>query len=572
MSTLSLASDTSVSAKAAAATAGFLASLTSFTSSNAGNAGAGLFDALLADTKAAEQAEPETTNSQAATGTQSGSETNSADSQPAAQSAAQPAGAPADLHAALAALRQLLNSYRAASQPQTAAATTDTPTAVSAGTVSTTAPAAPVTPPASTTAAATPATTSADDTKTQPTTDAPPSLADLLAQLQGMLRSLQQQLPATPVAAAATDSGPSSNATPDLTNAGALLGDLQALMQSMQKALGQTAGTALTAAAGTTATGGVGNLAALATQLKAELKGAALGQPSTAAAPATATGGTGTADETSATNPTTTGLASTVLNPASAPGIGSATPAQALQSALAATDDLVRQFSAMVANATATATVTPLAGSASAATAGGDGGAYDADAGTGNGGGAASAAGPASGANAMAGLETAKGANPYSFASQLSAARAANGGTAGLPTAVEQVMLQLSRNVKSGNDQMSLQLHPAELGQINIKLSINADGKVQGTVTASNPATLELLSKDSKGLERALQDAGLTTDTGGLQFSLGNQSGNAQQQANGQAAAGQTDSSGDEAGTALAVNDTEAERYYVTPGRVNLKV
>ena len=571
MSTLSLASDTSVSAKAAAATAGFLASLTSFTSSNAGNAGAGLFDALLADTKAAEQAEPETTNSQAATGTQSGSETNSADSQPAAQSAAQPAAAPADLHAALAALRQLLNSYRAASQPQTAAATTDTPTAAPAATASTNAAAAPVTPSASTTAAATPATTSADDTKTQPTTDAPPSLADLLAQLQGMLRSLQQQLPATPVAAAATDSGPSSNATPDLTNAGALLGDLQALMQSMQKALGQTAGAALTAAAGTTATGGVGNLAALAAQLKAELKGAALGQPSTAAAPAATTGGTGTADETAATNPTTTGLASTVLNPASAPGIGSATPAQALQSALAATDDLVRQFSAMVANATATATVTPLGGGASAATAGGDGGAYDADAGTGNGGGAASA-GPATGTNAMAGLETAKGANPYSFASQLSAARAANGGTAGLPTAVEQVMLQLSRNVKSGNDQMSLQLHPAELGQINIKLSINADGKVQGTVTASNPATLELLSKDSKGLERALQDAGLTTDTGGLQFSLGNQSGNAQQHANGQAAAGQTDSSGDEAGTALAVNDTEAERYYVTPGRVNLKV
>ena len=132
--------------------------------------------------------------------------------------------------------------------------------------------------------------------------------------------------------------------------------------------------------------------------------------------------------------------------------------------------------------------------------------------------------------------------------------------------------MQLSRNVKSGNDQLSLQLHPAELGQINIKLSIDAGGRVQGTVTASNPATLEALSKDSKGLERALQEAGLTTNSDGLQFSLGNPSGNAQQNANGQTTGGKTGNRTDNTGTALAAVESEAEQYYVTPGRVNLKV
>lgn len=175
----------------------------------------------------------------------------------------------------------------------------------------------------------------------------------------------------------------------------------------------------------------------------------------------------------------------------------------------------------------------------------------------------------------MSGLSSTLGStssvnSPYSFSSQLALTKAATLGTTGLLPAVEQVMLQMNRNAKSGNDQMTLQLNPAELGRVSIKLDIGTDGKVQGTVVASNPATLDLLQKDSRSLERALQDAGLRADPGSLQFSLGGQ---------GQAGnnLGKT-TSGTTANSTIqnVVDDAAAldpsEIYYVTPGRVNLRV
>ncbi|MFY9288443.1 MAG: flagellar hook-length control protein FliK [Alphaproteobacteria bacterium] len=159
---------------------------------------------------------------------------------------------------------------------------------------------------------------------------------------------------------------------------------------------------------------------------------------------------------------------------------------------------------------------------------------------------------------------------PYSFASQLSASRATQGGTTGLPSPVEQVVLQLHRNVKSGNDQMMLQLNPAELGRVNIKLSIAQDGKVKGTVMADNPATLDMLLKDVRGLERALQDAGLRADPGSLQFSLSGQAQQNKDQGNGKTSSGKGEPQMDAALELATVAETET--YYVTPGRVNLRV
>ena len=178
--------------------------------------------------------------------------------------------------------------------------------------------------------------------------------------------------------------------------------------------------------------------------------------------------------------------------------------------------------------------------------------------------------------NLPSSLEGAATTNQYNFASQLSDVRATTGGTTGLPSAVEQVILQLNRNAKSGNDQMTLQLNPSDMGRVSIKLNIASDGKVQGTVVASNPATLDMLLKDVRGLERALQDAGLRADPGSLQFSLGGQSGNTFAQ-------GGNDQSGNPSSKTVStsldiINDLSTlssdttETYYLTPGRVNMKV
>ncbi|MGE3623482.1 MAG: flagellar hook-length control protein FliK [Bdellovibrionales bacterium] len=182
------------------------------------------------------------------------------------------------------------------------------------------------------------------------------------------------------------------------------------------------------------------------------------------------------------------------------------------------------------------------------------------------------AAGTAS-APLSAGQTAASG--PYDFASQLSALRAAKGGATGLPAPVEQVVLQLSRGIrKDGSGEMTIQLRPAELGRVDVKLHIGNDGKVQGTVTADNPTTLGLLLKDARGLERALQEAGLHADPGSLQFNLrgDGQPGGFNQTANN--GSGSSDPSASSAGSLADAGGPGdlADTYYLTPGGVNMRV
>lgn len=188
----------------------------------------------------------------------------------------------------------------------------------------------------------------------------------------------------------------------------------------------------------------------------------------------------------------------------------------------------------------------------------------------------ASTAGNTSATQNLSGLEGVRPAGSYDFASQLSAARVTKGGAAGLPQPVEQVVVQLHKAVKEGQSEMTIQLRPAEMGKIEIKLTFGADKSVTGVVTADNQGTLTLLQKDSDALQRALQEAGLQADAGCMEFCLRD---------NGQSssfARQQNEQTWNELSSAAAASGTEtmdsaesmagADLYYVTPGRVNLRV
>jgi hypothetical protein len=56
-----------------------------------------------------------------------------------------------------------------------------------------------------------------------------------------------------------------------------------------------------------------------------------------------------------------------------------------------------------------------------------------------------------------------------------------------------------------------------------VRLDVSRDGSVTSHLIADRADTLDLLRRDSAGLERALQDAGLKTGDNGLQFSLRDQ-------------------------------------------------
>lgn len=194
---------------------------------------------------------------------------------------------------------------------------------------------------------------------------------------------------------------------------------------------------------------------------------------------------------------------------------------------------------------------------------------FPAPAPTGSGGGSlpGAAQAAASGPHEVTGVTLAQGA-PTGVETGAGLRLVRTAGLANMPPA-EQVGAHLLRMVKSGIDRFDVQLHPADLGKVDIRLEINKEGLVRVSVTADNPAAYDMLQKDSRALERVLQQAGLQTDSGSLSFNL-REDGQTQRQAD--------DSQGnapwkrwqDKILSNDAPVDTSA--YTLAPGRVDFRV
>ncbi len=107
-------------------------------------------------------------------------------------------------------------------------------------------------------------------------------------------------------------------------------------------------------------------------------------------------------------------------------------------------------------------------------------------------------------------------------AQQNTSPQAANAPRFTLPNhaVADQVSVQINKALNAGNDRISIQLKPAELGRIDVQMEIGQDGRLIAVVTADNKNTLDLLQKDSKELQQALQQAGLQADDESLSFNL----------------------------------------------------
>ncbi len=86
--------------------------------------------------------------------------------------------------------------------------------------------------------------------------------------------------------------------------------------------------------------------------------------------------------------------------------------------------------------------------------------------------------------------------------------------------AAEQVALSMRQATQSGTDRIEIQLKPASLGAIAVKLDVSHDGHISAVISADRSDTLNLLRQDSQGLQQALRDAGLKADNGSLSFNL----------------------------------------------------
>ncbi len=88
------------------------------------------------------------------------------------------------------------------------------------------------------------------------------------------------------------------------------------------------------------------------------------------------------------------------------------------------------------------------------------------------------------------------------------------------PPAASQVSIHIAKAVHAGLDRIDIQLSPASLGRVEVRLDIVDRHHVTVAVSADSPDALDALRTNSRLLERALQDAGLKTDAGSLSFHL----------------------------------------------------
>jgi hypothetical protein len=87
-------------------------------------------------------------------------------------------------------------------------------------------------------------------------------------------------------------------------------------------------------------------------------------------------------------------------------------------------------------------------------------------------------------------------------------------------SALDQVAASLTQGSKLGLSQIEIQLKPASLGAVDVKLELTHDGRVAAVISADRSDTLMQLQRGSGELQQALKDAGLQTDSGSLSFNL----------------------------------------------------
>jgi flagellar hook-length control protein FliK len=82
------------------------------------------------------------------------------------------------------------------------------------------------------------------------------------------------------------------------------------------------------------------------------------------------------------------------------------------------------------------------------------------------------------------------------------------------------VAVEIATQALADKHRFEIRLDPPELGRIDVRLDVDADGNVTSRLTADRVETLDLLRRESAQLERALQQAGLKTSDNALEFSL----------------------------------------------------
>lgn len=92
--------------------------------------------------------------------------------------------------------------------------------------------------------------------------------------------------------------------------------------------------------------------------------------------------------------------------------------------------------------------------------------------------------------------------------------------TAGQAVPVAALAIEINRQAMSGKTQFEIRLDPPELGRLNVRLEVDTNGQTRTHMVVERGETLDMLTTDSRSLERALQQAGLKAEPGSVTFEL----------------------------------------------------
>ena len=92
--------------------------------------------------------------------------------------------------------------------------------------------------------------------------------------------------------------------------------------------------------------------------------------------------------------------------------------------------------------------------------------------------------------------------------------------------------VEIAASAKNGKSNFEIRLDPADLGRIDVRISVDSSGQMTSHLMVEKPETLSMLQQDAPQLQQALNDAGFKTGDSGLQFSLRDQSSSGQNSGN----------------------------------------
>jgi flagellar hook-length control protein FliK len=85
----------------------------------------------------------------------------------------------------------------------------------------------------------------------------------------------------------------------------------------------------------------------------------------------------------------------------------------------------------------------------------------------------------------------------------------------------QMVAAQITKNVVNGDSRnITLQLNPAELGRVEVRMEFGADNAVKAHLIVEKPETYLMLQRDVAALERALSDLGMETGSDSMNFEM----------------------------------------------------